>query len=1010
MLFSIKNSFVGILFLISSVVSSQTLPCKNITINDGLPSNNIKCIFKDSRGVLWIGTEDGLCSYNGKEYKIYNEENGLKSNNVWSIAEDNQHNLWFALYGEGITKFDGKKFSYYNTKNGLIHNGVRKIYFSNKYNCLIIGTENGLSLFDGKKFKSFTEKTLIDKFQVMGINEDDNCILVSVNWHKSFSLKIAKDISKSKLIEEFVPIPSFSSLLKNNIYYSGGSDGFLYKRNLINNKVSIKPCNKIWDFAFDNSNTIYCASWNVNDPNGGLYKLSNDKLIDITKKANINSTSLWCLYYDKTTEQLWVGSTDKGIFIVDLGNKIKSFEPHFFGLQTLEIQSLFTTKENTTWIGARDKIIILNNDLSFKILTKKHISIKVEKYIQKIAATPEQLNGYKSFKTRNGFTCFNITSDNQGYIWINTTNGTFCFDKNQNLLFYDFGAGSGGNLAFDKNDSALYSIMYNKTCVFKNKFDWTSKINIDNNLKTKPINVQKIFNDGTNIWYGSYTNGLYLYTNKKFICLNQNNQFQEKNIRDIIVDNQKKILIGTNLGNVYVYNFNNSKLNLLKKYKSNIDIIGNTITFIEEINGYYFIGTNKGINILKNHKLIKLLNQSEGLVDLQINDCVKDAENNLILATNKGLIKINTSKFITDFPSHINKIEINEIKVNGANSIFNKHIVFGTFISNKIELNYSQNDIEIYFSTNNLYNADKNVYRYKIEGLNDNWSEFESNNKINLRGLPNGKFKVIIEGKNLGTGQILKSKSLIIEIFPPFWKTPVFIFSVLVLLIVMVYIIFRRRIQQIQQKSQIQNNFNKRLAETKMEALQSQMNPHFIFNAMNSIQNFIIDSKTDDALLYMGEFSKLIRQTLDNSSKPLIKLVDEIQYLKTYINIERMRFPYGLEFNLEVDKSVDINKIEIPPMLIQPFIENVFVHAFDSDSKGSKLDVEFSLFNSELHCRIADNGNGIDKSKLNRIHESKGIKLVQERLNLFQSNKESITISSEINKGTFVFLIFKITS
>jgi ligand-binding sensor domain-containing protein len=1010
MLFSIKSKLF-ILFLCFSIVSfSQTLPCKNITINDGLPSNNIKCIFKDSRGVLWIGTEDGLCSYNGKEYKIYNEENGLKSNNVWSIAEDNQHNLWFALYGEGITKFDGKKFSYYNTKNGLLHNGVRKIYFSNKYNCLIIGTENGLSLFDSKKFKSFTEKTLIDKFQVMGINEDENRILISVNWHKSFSLKIAKDISKSKLIEEFVPIPSFSSFLHNNTYYSGGSDGFLYKRNLINNKVSIKPCNKIWDFAFDNSNTIYCASWNVNDPNGGLYKLSNDKLIDITKKANIYSTSLWCLYYDKTTEQLWVGSTDKGIFIVDLGNKIKSFEPHFFGLQTLEIQSLFTTKENTTWIGARDNIIILKNDLSYNILTKKYISIKVEKYIQKIAATPEQLNGYKSFKTRNGFTCFNITSDKDENIWVNTTNGTFCFDNKYHLLFYDFGSGSGGNIAFDQNDTALFSIMYNKTCRFKNKFDWTSKTSNPTNSFSKLINIQKICPNGENIWYGSYTNGLYLYKNDTLYSMNKNNQFHEKNIRDIIVDNKKNLLIGTNLGNVYVYSFNNSKLNLLKKYKSNIDIIGNTITFIEEINGYYFIGTNKGINILKNHKLIKLLNESEGLVDLQINDCLKDAENNLILATNNGLIKINTSKFITDFPSRINKIEINEIKVNGANTIFNKHLVFGTFISNKIELNYSQNDIEIYFSTNNLFNADKNVYRYKIEGLDNRWSNFESIDKINLRGLANGIYTITIEGKNMGTSEKLEPRIIQIEITPPFWKTPIFIFSVIVLFIVIAYLIIRKRIKQIEQQSDIQSNFNKRLAETKMEALQSQMNPHFIFNAMNSIQNFIIDSKTDDALLYMGEFSKLIRQTLNNSSKPLIKLADEIQYLKTYINIERMRFPYGIEFNLEVDKSVDINKIEIPPMIIQPFIENVFVHAFDSDSKGAKLNVEFSLVNGELHCRVEDNGNGIDKSKLHHIHESKGIKLVQERIELFQNNKKNIVISSKINKGTIVFLKFKITS
>jgi sensor histidine kinase YesM/ligand-binding sensor domain-containing protein len=1008
MLFSIKNKFFSLLFFITSVVLSQTIPSRNITINDGLPSNNIKCIFKDSRGLLWIGTEDGLCSYNGKEYKIYNEENGLKCNSVWSIAEDNHQNLWFSLYGEGIAKFDGKKFSYYNTSNGLIHNSVRKIYFSKKHNCLLLGTENGLSLFDGKKFKSFTEKTIIDKFQVMGINEDQNRLLVSVNWHKTFNLKIAKDISKSSLVVEFEPIPSFSSLLKNNIYYSGGSEGFLYQRDLKTNTITTQRSNKIWDFAYDSSNNIYCASWNVNDPNGGLYKLSNGKLIDISKNANINSTSLWCLYYDDITEQLWVGSTDKGIFVVDLSNKIKLLNPDFFGLKTLETQSLFITEDNTTWIGARDYIIILKSDFSYTIIDKKGISNKVANYLQSIVASQEQLISYKTFKTRNGFTCFNITSDKQGYIWVNTTSGTFCFDKKQKLLFYDFGSGSGGNIAFDKNDSAIFSIMYNKTCVFKNKFDWTLKLKEVTDLKTKPINVQKIFNDGTNIWYGSYTKGLYIYKEGKFVCLNQIKQFHEKNIKDLIVDSNGYLVVGTNLGNVYVLKQKEDQLNQLFKYSSNIDIIGTTITFIEEIDGCYFIGTNKGINIVKNNKLLKLLNKSEGILDLQINDCTKDSSGNLLLAINNGIIKLNAKKILNQISKRHNDIQINDIKINGEHSVFMNNFEFGVFNSNQIILEYFQNDIEIYFSANNLFNADKNVYRYKIEGLNNKWSAYESIDKINLRGLPNGTFRLIIEGKNIGTGQIFKTRTLSIEIISPFWETTIFTVLVILFITGLSFFLVKKRIKRIKNEAELKNLFNKRLAETKMEALQSQMNPHFIFNAMNSIQNFIIDNKTDDALMYMGEFSKLIRQTLNNSSKQYIKLSEEIQYLKTYINLERMRFPFGVEFSLEIEKVIDKNKVEIPPMLIQPFIENVFVHAFDSDSKDAKLTIQFSLVSNELQCKIIDNGQGFNKLALTKLKKSKGIRLVKERFELFQSQSGNVHINSKINQGTTITLQFKL--
>jgi ligand-binding sensor domain-containing protein len=1009
MLFSIKNRLF-ILFLCFSIVSfSQTIPCKNITINDGLPSNNIKCIFKDSRGVLWIGTEDGLCSYNGKDYKIFNQNNGLKYNNVWSITEDNDHNLWFSFYGDGIAKYNGKKFQYFNTKNGLIHNSVRKLHYSKKFNCLLIGTENGLSLFDGKKIKSFIEKTPIGKFQVMGINEDENRILISVNWHKTFSLNLYNDITKATLKESFKPINSFSSFIKDNIYYSGGSDNCLYQRNLKTNVISIQPSNKIWDFASDSNNTIYGASWNVTDPNGGLYKISQGKLEDITKKTNITSTSLWCLYFDKKTEQLWVGSTDKGLFIVDLSNKIKKLEPNYFGLKKLEIQSLFNTKDNITWIGARDNIILLQPDGKYLIWNEKAIWNKVDRYFNGKKTSKLEKSKYDVFKSRKGFTCFNCENDKEGNVWINSTLGVFCFNKKLNLKYYNIGMGNGGNIAFNDNDDVIYTAFYNNTYLFKNKFEWDFSKPISNTNKNTPKNILKIAKGQNSIWFGSYLNGLFRYTNGTFYSLNEQGLFYEKNIRDLIIDKNGNLVVGTNLGNVYVLKFINNKITTVAKLRSNKEIIGNTITFIEEVKGYYFIGTNKGINIVKNNKLLKLLDKSEGLTDLQVNDCTKNKNGDLVLATNNGLITLSTKKILQNEKYFNSKIEINTIKINGNDSLFLKKSDFGILRNSSIKLKYFQNDIEIYFSATNLFNADKNVYRYKIEGLDNRWSNFESIDKINLRGLKNGIFTIIIDGKNMGTSEKLESKIIQIEITPPFWKTSVFIFSVLVLLIVMVYIIIRIRIQQIQQKSQIQNNFNKRLAETKMEALQSQMNPHFIFNAMNSIQNFIIDSKTDDALLYMGEFSKLIRQTLDNSSKPLIKLVDEIQYLKTYINIERMRFPYGIEFNLEVDKSVDINKIEIPPMLIQPFIENVFVHAFDSDSKGSKLDIEFSLVNSGLHCRIADNGNGIDKSKLHHIHESKGIKLVQERMDLFQKNKESITISSEPNKGTIVFLIFKIT-
>ena len=194
-----------------------------------------------------------------------------------------------------------------------------------------------------------------------------------------------------------------------------------------------------------------------------------------------------------------------------------------------------------------------------------------------------------------------------------------------------------------------------------------------------------------------------------------------------------------------------------------------------------------------------------------------------------------------------------------------------------------------------------------------------------------------------------------------------------------------------------------------MEALQSQMNPHFIFNAMNSIQNYIIDNNTDDALMYMGEFSKIIRQTLNNSSAQRIALSDEIEYLQSYITLENMRFKNQVAFELIIDENLDLFETEIPPMLIQPFVENVFVHAFDSRSLNPKLTISFRQQDSYLFCEIIDNGKGVQSGNANKLHTSKGIDLAKERIALFQSdNSNPIVISSSQNEGTTVILKLQI--
>lgn len=515
-----------------------------------------------------------------------------------------------------------------------------------------------------------------------------------------------------------------------------------------------------------------------------------------------------------------------------------------------------------------------------------------------------------------------------------------------------------------------------------------------------PRDVIKTLLHNEIVWFATNT-GLYNFSNGKFISLNSQNQFFEKTINSLSVDEKNHLIIGTNSGKVYITDWQNNKLKILKVYYPNKDLIGTSISFVEQINGVYFIGTNKGINLLESEKFVKLINKQEGLEDLQFNDCIKDSNGNLMIATNTGVIKVNTQQCLNK-ERYTYPIYLESVRINAKD--FDKRI--HNWNSNRdyiLKYDHNQNNLEIQFNTNNLYNANKSEFRYKIIGLSDVWTEVQNNQKIELLGVPDGKYTVLIEGKNIGTGIVYESLKIKFIINPPFWKSLWFLILISLMVITYGIVFFRKRISKIKKDGQ----FKKRLAETKLEALQSQMNPHFIFNAMNSIQNYIIDNDSNEALMYLGQFSKLIRQTLNNSSKTRISIAEEIDYLESYVKLEKMRYKHSIMYVVNVDSDIDVNETYIPPMILQPFIENIFIHAFDSKSVSPSIEITFNLCEGILICTIRDNGKGFESNDIKDT--SKGIKLIKERLNLIQDSVEDcVTISSVPNEGTLVSLLFKL--
>jgi sensor histidine kinase YesM len=190
--------------------------------------------------------------------------------------------------------------------------------------------------------------------------------------------------------------------------------------------------------------------------------------------------------------------------------------------------------------------------------------------------------------------------------------------------------------------------------------------------------------------------------------------------------------------------------------------------------------------------------------------------------------------------------------------------------------------------------------------------------------------------------------------------------------------------------------------EMEMQALRAQMNPHFIFNCLNSINRFIMKNESQAASDYLTQFSRLMRMVLNNSKKSWILLEDEIEMLKLYLDMEKLRFKNAFDYDIYCGEGVDPSSLCIPPLLMQPFVENAVWHGLMHKKENGLVSISFSLEKDILHCTVIDNGVGRSEAaragnQSAQLHKSMGIEITRERLALINKelNDEKVVLHIE---------------
>lgn len=455
-----------------------------------------------------------------------------------------------------------------------------------------------------------------------------------------------------------------------------------------------------------------------------------------------------------------------------------------------------------------------------------------------------------------------------------------------------------------------------------------------------------------------------------------------------------------------LYHFD-STFTLIKKYTSSDGLEAlDIVTISSDNNGNIWFNTSQGrITYLDpSTGIFTLLSGKDGYTGNYFGwqpPFLSDQAGAIIYAGNAGLVRIKTGKIRT-MPSP--DIYVKSILINGepySKNIYADHL-------QDLKLPYDHKNISFETGLLDFNDQQFSRIRYRMKGAYDQWQIVNPGQNIQYNQLSPGEYSLILQASGSGNNFNGPEKVIRINIEPAFWQTTVFWIFTISLASLLIYLLARRRVRdkyrrkleismkelQLTEMKQKTVELEQKALALEMKTLRAQMNPHFIFNSLNSVNRFILQNNRNEASGYLTKFSKLIRMILQHSQEQLIPLENELDALNLYLELESIRFENKFEFKTSVQSSIDTAEVKVPPLIIQPYAENAIWHGLMHKESKGRLDIEITAEDHYLFISITDDGVGREKSAglENRPdnHKSIGMRLTQERIrNLGQGNDDT---------------------
>ena len=1010
-----KRRIASLLVFILSMFFSHRLTAQlyNVVtygLKDGLPEERLNCLLQDSKGYIWIGARFGLYKFNGKKFSTPTFPSSVRNKLVNYLLEDSKKRIWVCLNGSGLVLIENNREKHILIKpddtdtfpptiNSAIVNSINRI-FEIHPDLFLVLTDQGAFLYDTHRFIS-----LATHFQ-QGTPPGYPSCNDAVFEHDSLWLACSEKLYLLK----------FSNPYKPEILQTYKISG--------------------WPLSRQQNGRML-----VGTPSGVFYLDPVEKYTRIHKlDTTLEPTYISHIFSEGNSS--WVSTSAKGVFLYQEAQR----EMHLTtenGLPSSLIKYVLKDKEKNYWLATDRGLVIFNDTINKSFFQQRDKSVFItgialdstgalwcikdgagiwkikNNQPEKISVTPTAL--LRSFTPRFSYT--HIFCDSQKKMWVVYNDVLMQVDYNGRMQKY-FHLPPWLNSWFEDKDGNFWLVSQQLQVLHNDKL---YPVSVKNEAGKNITPASLIIDKYGLLWLADIAEGVYLgkikmdpdsvrvqllksFTAKDGLVNTRYSQLTYDETNDVI-------WAGSFWNGISRLAYRNNKLESLHLNYSNGVAGERMLTLFPDKDRSFFCRSSAGLYHFvpkgNNAYSFDIYTVADGLPANEISALCRDKDGNFWVGTHEGITHFHPRPVISILPSP--NVFVEKVSINGEpDTLWNGN--------NTLSLRHSDNAVSFEFYATSYRNNSRLLYSYLLEGFDNRWSTYTAQNTVNYKNLPPGNYRFLVKAKNfLGIESSAPAICAFI-IATPFYKTSWFYGLLASGILILCFLFYRYRIRQVRHEEKIKTDFIKQLSELEIKALRSQMNPHFIFNSLNAINRYILKNEKSEASAYLTKFAKLIRLILEHSRQSRIPLVSEVNALELYLLLESLRFQNNFHYTIQVDDGISLQSVQIPPMIIQPFVENAIWHGLLPKGNDCSLLISFKANGQNLVCVVEDNGIGRKKSAelkqqqvISRI--SVGMSLTEQRLKLTNQQGErspSIDIEDLYDSkgealGTRIYIIIPFT-